>query len=303
MLKISPYGADPTWVRFSRAIENLSAATKKITSGRQILDAADDPAGITRADRMRMNAASAVSANSTVQNTASALQAASNGYSDIQEYLGRINELAQRASDPLMDNEKRRIYQDEIEELITAIDRSADNTSFNDIKLLKGKDEAETQPLVLKAQIGVSGANKASVSFTPASSSYLNISTIDVSTYSGAVSAATAVTNAMSTLATAVAQNEGQYKRFDSNYSGSLANSESLQAGYGRISYANLGEGLTDFVAKLTDVKNELAGLAKEYTVTKDMVDTVILRQFGAKGSAAAPSLGGGLEGDSLGQS
>ena len=118
-----------------------SKSTEKLSSGYKINRAADDAAGLSISEKMRKQIRGLSQASLNAQDGISAVQTAEGALNEVQDMLQRMNELAVKASNGTMSENDRNYIQDEIDQLVTEIDRVAETTKFNETYLLKG-DEA-----------------------------------------------------------------------------------------------------------------------------------------------------------------
>lgn len=123
---------------------NQSKATEKLSSGYRINRAADDAAGLTISEKMRKQIRGLTQASTNAQDGISCVQTAEGALTEVHSMLQRMNELAVQASNGTMSDDDRQAVQDEIDQLVTEIDRVSETTKFNEIYLLKG-DEATQQ--------------------------------------------------------------------------------------------------------------------------------------------------------------
>ncbi len=122
-----------------------SKSTEKLSSGYRINRAADDAAGLSISEKMRKQIRGLDQASTNAQDGISCVQTAEGALTEVHSMLQRMNELAVQASNGTLSNETdRRAIQDEIDQLVTEIDRVSETTKFNDIYLLKG-DGQETK--------------------------------------------------------------------------------------------------------------------------------------------------------------
>ena len=122
-----------------------SKSTEKLSSGYRINRAADDAAGLSISEKMRKQIRGLDQASTNAQDGISCVQTAEGALTEVHSMLQRMNELAVQASNGTLSNETdRQAIQDEIDQLVTEIDRVSETTKFNDIYLLKG-DGSETR--------------------------------------------------------------------------------------------------------------------------------------------------------------
>ena len=120
-------------------------STEKLSSGYKINRAADDAAGLSISEKMRKQIRGLTQASSNAQDGISAVQTAEGALNEVQDMLQRMNELAVKASNGTMSKDDREYVQNEVDQLVTEIDRVAETTKFNETYLLKGDD---TKPAV-----------------------------------------------------------------------------------------------------------------------------------------------------------
>ena len=120
-----------------------SKATEKLSSGYRINRAADDAAGLSISEKMRKQIRGLDQASTNAQDGVSCVQTAEGALTEVHSMLQRMNELAVQAANGTNSESDRTAIQDEIDQLVTEIDRVAETTKFNETYLLKG-DKLET---------------------------------------------------------------------------------------------------------------------------------------------------------------
>ncbi len=113
-------------------------STEKLSSGYKINRAADDAAGLSISEKMRKQIRGLTQASSNAQDGISAVQTAEGALTEVHDMLQRMNELAVKAANGTNSEDDRNYIQDEIDQLVTEIDRVAETTKFNETYLLKG---------------------------------------------------------------------------------------------------------------------------------------------------------------------
>ncbi|MEA1996987.1 MAG: hypothetical protein U9N45_05085, partial [Gemmatimonadota bacterium] len=117
--------------RMTKSLESLS-------SGLRINRAADDAAGLTIAENLHAQVVGLDRAISNAQDGISLLQTAEGALSENNNILQRIRELSVQASNGTLTSHDRLAIQNEVSQLIDEVDRIAETTEFNSIKLLNG---------------------------------------------------------------------------------------------------------------------------------------------------------------------
>ena len=113
-------------------------STEKLSSGYKINRAADDAAGLSISEKMRKLIRGLTQASLNAQDGISAVQTAEGALNEVQDMLQRMNELAVKASNGTMSENDREYIQNEVDQLVTEIDRVSETTKFNETYLLKG---------------------------------------------------------------------------------------------------------------------------------------------------------------------
>ena len=113
-------------------------STEKLSSGYKINRAADDAAGLSISEKMRKQIRGLTQASLNAQDGISAVQSAEGALTEVHDMLQRMNELAVKASNGTNSEDERSYIQNEIDQLVTEIDRVSTTTKFNETYLLQG---------------------------------------------------------------------------------------------------------------------------------------------------------------------
>ncbi len=119
-------------------------STEKLSSGYRINRAADDAAGLAISEKMRKQIRGLTQASANAQDGISSVQTAEGALNEVQDMLQRMNELAVKAANGTNSKSDRAAIQDEVDQLITEIDRVSTTTKFNETYLLKGTNSDGT---------------------------------------------------------------------------------------------------------------------------------------------------------------
>lgn len=117
---------------------SLAKSSEKLSSGYRINRAADDAAGLSISEKMRKQIRGLSQASTNAEDGISAVQTAEGALTEVHSMLQRMNELAVQAANGTLEEEDRQSIQDEIDNLVTEIDRVSETTKFNELYLLKG---------------------------------------------------------------------------------------------------------------------------------------------------------------------
>ena len=114
-------------------------STEKLSSGYKINRAADDAAGLSISEKMRKQIRGLSQASLNAEDGISAVQTAEGALTEVHDMLQRMNELAVKAANGTNSEDDRNYIQDEIDQLVTEIDRVSQTTKFNETYLLNGE--------------------------------------------------------------------------------------------------------------------------------------------------------------------
>ena len=136
----------------------VSKSLEKLSSGYKINRAGDDASGLAISEKMKAQIKGLETASANSQDGISLVQTAEGALTEVHDMLNRMVELAGKAANGTIDSETdRAALQDEMNSLLDEIDRIAESTDFNGIKLLNGDLAANTacQKLATSFPIGV----------------------------------------------------------------------------------------------------------------------------------------------------
>ncbi len=134
----------------------LSKSAEKLSSGYKVNRAADDAAGLSISEKMRKQIRGLSQASLNAEDGISAVQTAEGALTEVHDMLQRMNELATKASNGTNALSDRQTIQDEVDQLLTEIDRVAETTKFNETYLLKG-DKDTVKKYVNAKDAGLKG--------------------------------------------------------------------------------------------------------------------------------------------------
>ncbi len=134
---------------------NSSSVAKnleKLSSGYKINRAGDDAAGLAISEKMRAQITGLKTAQKNAKDGISLVQTAEGALTEVHDMLNRMVDLADQSANGTYDNETDRAnLQKEITALKSEIDRIADSSNFNGIKLLDGTMEEQINSVMTSA--------------------------------------------------------------------------------------------------------------------------------------------------------
>ncbi|MCB2186744.1 MAG: flagellin [Deltaproteobacteria bacterium] len=118
--------------------DRLGASTQRLSSGLRINSAADDAAGLAIREFMRSEIATLNQGIRNASDGISLIQTAEGAMQVIDEKLLRMKELSEQAATGTYTTAQREIMNSEFQAMASEIDRIANATDFNGVKLLDG---------------------------------------------------------------------------------------------------------------------------------------------------------------------
>ena len=113
-------------------------SSEKLSSGYKINRAADDAAGLAISEKMRRQVRGLTQASANAQDGISCVQIAEGALNEVHDMLQRMDELATKAATDTLQSVDREYIQQEINALVSEIDRTSSSTKFNEQNLLDG---------------------------------------------------------------------------------------------------------------------------------------------------------------------
>ena len=136
-----------------KANESMQKAMERLSSGLRINSAADDAAGLAVANKMESQLRGMNVAIRNSQDGISLVQTAEAGMGEISNMVIRMRELAVQMNNGVYTSADRANAQLEVAALLAEIDKIADNTAFNDVKVLDGSYSADIRAGNTNAEI------------------------------------------------------------------------------------------------------------------------------------------------------
>ena len=126
----------------TQASTRTETAMERLSSGLRINSAADDAAGMAVANKMNSQLKGIKMAIRNSQDGISLVQTAESGMSEITNMILRMRELAVQMENGIYTAKDRDNAQLEVNALLAEVDKIANNTRFNDVKVLDGSYDA-----------------------------------------------------------------------------------------------------------------------------------------------------------------
>ena len=204
-----------------------SSSLSKLSSGSRITSASDDAAGLAISTRISSDVTTLQQAATNASQATSILQTADGGASNISDILARMKSLASESSSGTTTNSSRSYINSEFSQHTSEIDSIATGTRYSSQSLLDGSSVFASGVSVL---VGSSGSDTITIKLSSLTASSLGVTSLDVSTQSGATSALTALDSAIDTVSGARASIGAQESRFNFSSDSISTQTQNLQS-------------------------------------------------------------------------
>lgn len=142
-----------------RSNEKMTKELNRLSSGKRIVTASDDPAGLGVGTRLEAQVKGLKQAERNADNGLSLVQTAEGALNEISSLLIRLRELSIQSSSDTVGENERDMIDIEYQQLKDEIDRISESTTFNGVPLLVGDtggdDEMDFQVGVFKGDENV----------------------------------------------------------------------------------------------------------------------------------------------------
>ena len=223
-------------------INNINAAMQKnqtnLTTGKRINSAADGAAAFTISSQFETQLSAIKAAQDNVSNGTNLVSTAESSIDTIQKMLVKAQTLALSSSDNSSDANAKAANDTELQDILTSIDRIANNTKFGTTSLLDGTFTNKN------LQIGTAAADTYSLSISSMKVAGLALTGVAVDTDAHASAALTKIQTALDT----VTQERGKLGNVVNNVLNVQQDTLAIQ--YQNIKSANTTISSTDMAAE-----------------------------------------------------
>ena len=216
----------------------LAKSMQRLSSGLRINSAKDDAAGLGISDRMTSQIRGLNQAVRNANDGISLAQTAEGALQESTNILQRMRELAIQSANDTNSAEDRTSLNAEVTQLISELDRIANNTQFNGATLLDGSFSAAV------FHVGANAGQTISVSISNATtaSGGLNVASVSVASQSAANAAISSIDTAITTIDTIRGELGAVQNRFESTIANLSNVSENLSSARSRILDADVAQ-------------------------------------------------------------
>jgi flagellin len=259
----------------------MNTAMERLSTGQRINSASDDAAGLAISSRMTSQIRGLDVGIRNANDAISMISTADGALIEVSNMLQRMRELALQASNGTTTSADRDYLNSEYANLLTEIDRIADNTQWNGGNILDG--QANGASATVKFQVGANGGQTVAVNFG-------NMTQGVVASVSGAMGAlaSSASTIGATTSASAISTGAAAVTQLDSAITSVNSQRATFGAAMNQLTYAvdNLSNVKVNAEAARSRVLD--TDYAKE---TSELARTQIIQQAGTAMLAQANQL------------
>jgi flagellin len=259
---------------------SLATSLQRLSSGLRINSAKDDAAGLAISERFSSQIRGLGQAQRNANDGISLAQTAEGALGQVTNNLQRIRELAVQSANATNSSTDRAALQAEVDQLLSEIDRVANQTEFNGVKLLDGSFTSAV------FQVGANAGETISVS-----------SLVDSNTAAlSSVTSATGSSGATSGISALTAPAAGTLVINGTDVSGAIGAAGSINQRVGQVVDAINNSSTTHGVSAAYDSVNGQIVLTSDADITVSGTDTGTATGFnaaGAQGSAVAATTNG----------
>jgi len=212
--------------------DSLLTNFRKLSTGLRIATAADDAGRLATSERLRSQIRSLDAAGRNANDAISVLQIAEGALNETSSILTRMRELAITASNGTTSSQEKNTLNEELQALVSEVNRIAQATQFNGTALLDGSSS------VVTFQIGygtTSGVDTLSVSLSPALSTSLALNSVDIGSTGSISNAILSVDAAINTVSALRGRLAAVQNRLNSTLTNISVASEQLSGANSRI--------------------------------------------------------------------
>jgi flagellin len=214
---------------------------EKLSSGLRINRASDDAAGLAISEKMRAQIRGLEQASRNAQDGISLIQTAEGALNETHSILQRMRELAvQSANDTNTDDDRAKL-QDEINALVSEIDRIANDTEFNTQTLLDGNFQNKL------IHIGANTGQILSISINAMDANGLGVSGLSISQQTKANSAIALIDSAIKAVSVQRSALGAIQNRLEHTINNLSTASENLTAAESRIRDVDMAKEMMEF--------------------------------------------------------
>lgn len=231
---------------------SFAKSMEKLANGSRIVRSSDDASGLAVSEKMRAQIEGLNQAVRNTQDGASFINVADGLASQTADVLRRMRELSVQAANGIYSDEDRAQIQVEISQLISEIDRNANQGQFNGMTLLTGDFAEGGERGGMLLHVGANTDQNMTMFLGDFRADALGITAqgaaaVSLSTQQGANTAIAVIDNALTTVNKQRADLGGYANRLEQLTRGQALTAENLTATESRIRDLNMADGMVDY--------------------------------------------------------
>ncbi|MGG3738361.1 flagellin [Aeribacillus pallidus] len=229
-----------TYRQLTSGTNAASKNMEKLSSGLRINRAGDDAAGLAISEKMRGQIRGLEMAAKNSQDAISLIQTAEGALNETHSILQRMRELAVQGANDTNTTADRNNIQDELNQLLSEIDRISTTTQFNTKNLLDGSFTGTFQ-------VGANSNQIISLSINSMSTGALDVASISVGSNSQASVAIASIDNAISLVSQERSKLGAYQNRLEHTINNLETSAENLTAAESRIRDVDMAKEMMAF--------------------------------------------------------
>jgi flagellin len=236
--------------RYQRNVTSLTKTLDKLSSGLRIYRASDDAAGLSISETLRAQIRGLAQSQRNMQDGLSVLKSAEEGLMNVNHLLQRIRELAVQNANDTLNTSDRAASQKELEQLLEAIDDTAEKLEFNTQKIL-----GENRPLML--QVGANPGQMIAVDMVDTSTTSLGLSGASLLTREDAEQLIKKVDNALIQVTNHLTNVGADYEVIEHHLNNTMLKEANLTASESMLRDTNIAREMMNYISETIRQKGD----------------------------------------------
>jgi flagellin len=236
--------------RYQRNITSLSKTLDQLSSGLRIYRASDDAAGLSISETLRAQIRGLSQSQRNMQDGLSILKSAEEGLMNVNYLLQRIRELAVQNANDTLNASDRAASQKELDQLLQAIDDTAEKLEFNTQKIL-----GENRPLML--QVGANPGQIIAVDMVDTSTTSLGLNGATLLMREDAEQLVTKVDNALIQITHHLTNVGAEYEAIEHHLNNTMLKEANLTASESMLRDTNIAREMMNYIRETIRQKGD----------------------------------------------
>lgn len=253
-------------------ITDESKALNNITTGKRLNSAKDNPGRIGKNETLKIQVLTNDAASKNIQDANSMLQTFDGSLQEINNSLARLKELTISAGSGSLNDEDKKIIQNEIDSVKKDISDLGNNTEFNGVKLsVVGTTILNDNPTkIIKSSIGTTDGENMNIPFFDVSAKNLGIDDLDINNVDASIGAIDKATKMVSKIRSTYGSIQNRLEG-TGDYLGSK--DINIQTAQSRIGDADIAEEMMNYSKNQLLVNSSLGLMAQSNNFPKDCLN------------------------------